>query len=177
MIAYRKDRLVARGGHEINTWEDLLQPKLRGRIAMTESSREFIGIALKAALSNKRTPSMSSNTEPVTHHAIGTTSRASHDSTSSSTTTSTVSRSRPSTNKPVGFNTSAAELKRRGYSEGDVADMLAQMREQIKLFSNRDHVRALTAGKRYHHVPMYLYMNACGGLVMFEIVDTASQYR
>jgi len=35
LIAYRKDRLLRRGGHEITDWADLLQPQLKGRVAVT----------------------------------------------------------------------------------------------------------------------------------------------
>ncbi|KAF5832125.1 hypothetical protein DUNSADRAFT_12136 [Dunaliella salina] len=47
LIAYRKDRLLRRGGHIILDWADLLQPQLQGRVALTDSSRELLGLALK----------------------------------------------------------------------------------------------------------------------------------
>eukprot|EP00983_Pelagomonas_calceolata_P037494 1136355-Pelagomonas_calceolata.AAC.1 len=47
LIAYRKDRLLRRGGHIILDWADLLQPQLQGRVALTDSSRELMGFALK----------------------------------------------------------------------------------------------------------------------------------
>jgi len=47
LVAYRKDRLLRRGGHAILDWADLLQPQLRGRVALTGSSRELLGLALK----------------------------------------------------------------------------------------------------------------------------------
>ena len=40
-------RTPRRGGHPIEDWTDLLQPKLEGRIAWTDSPREFVGAALQ----------------------------------------------------------------------------------------------------------------------------------
>ncbi|MEW5310112.1 MAG: hypothetical protein WDW38_001941 [Sanguina aurantia] len=48
LIAYRKDKLLAVGGHAICDWADLLQPKLKGKIAFLDSSRELVGAALKS---------------------------------------------------------------------------------------------------------------------------------
>ena len=39
--------LRRRGGHPIEDWKDLLQPKLEGRLAWTDSPREFVGAALQ----------------------------------------------------------------------------------------------------------------------------------
>lgn len=36
------------GGHAICDWADLLQPKLKGKIAFLDSSRELVGAALKS---------------------------------------------------------------------------------------------------------------------------------
>ncbi len=36
-----------RGGYPVEDWKDLLQPKLEGRIAWTDSPREFVGAALQ----------------------------------------------------------------------------------------------------------------------------------
>ena len=36
-----------RGGVAIQDWSDLLQPRLRGRLAFSDSPREFVGVALK----------------------------------------------------------------------------------------------------------------------------------
>lgn len=47
MVAFRPDSLCRRGGHEIKDWSDLLQPRLRGRLAFLDSPREFVGVALK----------------------------------------------------------------------------------------------------------------------------------
>lgn len=40
-------RKLARSGHEIRDWEDLLHPSLRGKLGMGESPREALGIAFK----------------------------------------------------------------------------------------------------------------------------------
>ncbi len=48
MLVAKRDQLAARKGrHAITRWQDLLQPGLRGRIALPEAPREFVGIALK----------------------------------------------------------------------------------------------------------------------------------
>ena len=36
-----------RGGVAVQDWSDLLQPRLRGRLAFSDSPREFVGVALK----------------------------------------------------------------------------------------------------------------------------------
>ena len=36
-----------RGGVPIHDWSDLLQPRLKGRLAIPDSPREFVGIAFK----------------------------------------------------------------------------------------------------------------------------------
>ncbi len=36
-----------RGGYPVEDWRDLLQPKLEGRIAWTDSPHEFVGAALQ----------------------------------------------------------------------------------------------------------------------------------
>ncbi|KAJ9529617.1 hypothetical protein QJQ45_014377, partial [Haematococcus lacustris] len=47
LVAVRADRLRRLGGRPVRDWEDLMQPALRGRVAMTDSPREFVGVALK----------------------------------------------------------------------------------------------------------------------------------
>ncbi|KAI8466668.1 MAG: hypothetical protein J3K34DRAFT_379213, partial [Monoraphidium minutum] len=47
LVAYKRDALLRRGGRPVRDWADLLQPQLRGRIAFSGSSREFVGAALK----------------------------------------------------------------------------------------------------------------------------------
>uniref|UniRef100_A0A7S0RPJ7 Uncharacterized protein n=1 Tax=Chlamydomonas leiostraca TaxID=1034604 RepID=A0A7S0RPJ7_9CHLO len=96
VVAYRRDRLESRGGRQISDWSDLLQPKLEGRVAMTDSSREFMGIALKT---------------------LG-----------------------------FGFNATARQLAAGGVGVQELAGALRALRKQVKLFSARDHVRALSAG-------------------------------
>lgn len=39
--------LCRRGGVAIKDWPDLLQPRLRGRLAFSDSPREFVGVGLK----------------------------------------------------------------------------------------------------------------------------------
>ncbi len=106
LIAYRRDRLLARGGRRIADWSDLLQPELRGQVAMTESARDFLAASLKAAAGNS-----------------GTTAAAA-----------------------VGFNSSAAALARMGLGEKECVGAARALWQQVRLFSNRDHIRAFTAG-------------------------------
>jgi hypothetical protein len=54
LIACRQDRLLRRGGSPVTDWADLLQPALKGKVAMVESSREFVGVALKVGLFGNR---------------------------------------------------------------------------------------------------------------------------
>ena len=46
VIAYRKSR-IEKLGIEINDWEDLWNPKLKGLVSLPDSPREVIGLALK----------------------------------------------------------------------------------------------------------------------------------
>jgi spermidine/putrescine-binding protein len=47
-LDFRKDLLVHYGGHHITDWGDLLQPKLKGRLAFVDSPRELLSAALKS---------------------------------------------------------------------------------------------------------------------------------
>ncbi|KAG2487410.1 hypothetical protein HYH03_013979 [Edaphochlamys debaryana] len=96
LVAYRRDRLLRRGGTPLLDWSDLLQPSLKGRIAMTDSPRELLAAALRS---------------------LG-----------------------------LGANAGAAELAAAGLSEQDLKDRVAALRAQVRLFSSRDHCRALQAG-------------------------------
>ena len=44
----RKDRLIHYGGHHIKDWGDLLQPKLKGKLALADFPRELLAAALKS---------------------------------------------------------------------------------------------------------------------------------
>lgn len=48
-LSYRLHLLntFRRGGVAIQDWSDVLQPRLRGRLAFSDSPREFVGVALK----------------------------------------------------------------------------------------------------------------------------------
>ncbi|GLC41238.1 hypothetical protein PLESTB_001084100 [Pleodorina starrii] len=48
LIAYRRDRLLRRGGSPVLDWSDLLQPALEGRVAMLESPRELLAAAVRS---------------------------------------------------------------------------------------------------------------------------------
>ncbi|GIL68080.1 hypothetical protein Vafri_21393 [Volvox africanus] len=50
LIAYRRDRLLRRGGDPILDWSDLLQPSLAGRVAMLDSPRELLAAALRSLI-------------------------------------------------------------------------------------------------------------------------------
>lgn len=47
LIGYSPTRLRMAGGHPVRDWADLLQPALKGRIALPEAPRDLVGIALK----------------------------------------------------------------------------------------------------------------------------------
>ncbi|GIL81389.1 hypothetical protein Vretimale_1058 [Volvox reticuliferus] len=48
LIAYRRDRLLHRGGDPIIDWSDILQPALAGRVAMLDSPRELLAAAVRS---------------------------------------------------------------------------------------------------------------------------------
>lgn len=48
VVAYRKDKLLHYGGRHIQDWGDLLQPKLKGHLALSDHPRELLAIALKS---------------------------------------------------------------------------------------------------------------------------------
>jgi hypothetical protein len=96
LVAYRPDRLLRWGGRPVLDWPDLLQPQLKGKVAFVDSSREFVGIALKT---------------------LG-----------------------------VSFNTTAAGLAAAGVDAGALRRRVDELRLQARLFSGKEHVRALGAG-------------------------------
>ncbi|KAK9817763.1 hypothetical protein WJX72_001828 [[Myrmecia] bisecta] len=96
LVAYNNDKLVKWGGVPITDWSDLLQPRLKGKIAFMDSPREFVGVALKT---------------------LG-----------------------------LPFNARARDLAAHGLTVEDVRRRIEQLREQVRLFSNQEHTRAVTAG-------------------------------
>lgn len=96
LLAYKPDRLVHYGGRPILDWPDLLQPRLKGRIAFLDSSRELVGVALKI---------------------LG-----------------------------LPYNATAAECAKSGVGAAQLRRQVQELRSHVRLFSNRDHVRAFTAG-------------------------------
>ncbi|KAG2428034.1 hypothetical protein HXX76_012019 [Chlamydomonas incerta] len=101
LVAYRRDRLLRRGGSPVLDWSDLLQPALQGRIAMVDSPRELLAVALRT----------------FDLERLG-----------------------------LGINSSAAQLAAAGVTEQALQERVAALRRQVRLFSGRDHVRALQAG-------------------------------
>ncbi len=53
LLLYRKDRLLRRGGRPLLDWSDLLQPLLRGRVAMVDSPRELVAVALRTLIAER----------------------------------------------------------------------------------------------------------------------------
>lgn len=47
LVAYRREQLRIKGVPALRCWSDLLHPSLRGRIGFIDSTREFVGVALK----------------------------------------------------------------------------------------------------------------------------------
>ncbi|KAL3137083.1 hypothetical protein ABBQ32_006668 [Trebouxia sp. C0010 RCD-2024] len=95
LVAYNREYLCKRGGVAIRDWSDLLQPRLRGRLAFLDSPREFVGVGLKT---------------------LG-----------------------------LPFNCSQAQLEASGITVGQLKERLQQLRLQVRVFSNHEHTRALTA--------------------------------
>lgn len=95
LVAYNSDNLCRRGGVAINDWSDLLQPRLRGRLAFLDSPREFVGVALKT---------------------LG-----------------------------LPYNCTYTQLQNSAITLQQLQQRLQQLRNQVRLFSNREHIRALTA--------------------------------
>lgn len=88
--------VVSLGGAPVLDWPDLLQPRLKGRLAVIDASHEFVAIALKS---------------------LG-----------------------------LSANTRASQLSAAGVSYSMLQQRVAALWAQTRLFSSRDHIRALQAG-------------------------------
>lgn len=95
LVAFNTDKLCRRGGVAIHDWSDLLQPRLKGRVAFLDSSRELVGVALKT---------------------VG-----------------------------LPYNCTYSQLCKSDVSLQQLQQRLQQLRDQVRLFSSRDHTRALAA--------------------------------
>ncbi len=146
LIAYRRDRLEARGGHAVRDWCDLLQPQLEGRVAMTDSSREFLGAALKAALPAPLpgAPAAAAATGEAAVAKPRSAGRRGGEGGSSQPAVAAASGPAGG----VGFNSCAEALAARGVGAEEVAEAARALRRQVRLFSSRDHIRAFSAGAR-----------------------------
>ncbi|GBF91197.1 hypothetical protein Rsub_04866 [Raphidocelis subcapitata] len=121
LIAYRKDSLLRRGGRPIRDWSDLLQPQLRGKIAFSESSREFVGIALKT-LSSEARDAGRGGARGASEAAAAAAAAA------------------------LGFNATPAALAAAGVTRAAARARTRELLAQARAFSDRDHVRTLMAG-------------------------------
>lgn len=150
LIAYRKDRLLRRGGHPILDWSDLLQPQLQGRVAVTASSRELLGLALKT-LGVGYNPRWAWIVFCLLLLCISLYEQSGHAMRCSYLPVSSLVK------LPCPFigldhrlliaTRSVAELEAAGVTEEVLAQRLHLIRKQVKLFNSNDHVRALQAGE------------------------------
>ncbi|EFJ52374.1 hypothetical protein VOLCADRAFT_103032 [Volvox carteri f. nagariensis] len=119
VYAYRRDRLLRRGGRPILDWCDLLQPALAGRVAMLDSPRELLAAAVRSLAAENA--------------GLGDGGGRGVDGGKSGRAW-------------VSVNASARELAAAGISEEVLQGRVAAFRRQVRLFSSQDHVRALQAG-------------------------------
>ncbi|KAK9845493.1 hypothetical protein WJX81_007872 [Elliptochloris bilobata] len=96
LVAARKDKLLRWGGRPIRDWGDLLQPRLRGRLAMVDSPRELVAVALAT---------------------LG-----------------------------LPLNATAADVLMAGVGVDGLRARVDELRQQVRVFSSREHTRALAAG-------------------------------
>ncbi|KAI8106845.1 hypothetical protein M9434_001499 [Picochlorum sp. BPE23] len=96
VIVFRKDRMARWSNSRISDWDDLLNPKLKNRIAFMDSPRELIGIALKT---------------------LG-----------------------------LSYNADVEALQACGVSQENLGMRVRRLIAQAKVISNKDHVRAYSAG-------------------------------
>ena len=99
-------------------WSDLLQPQLKGRIAFSASSREFVGIALKTLAGESGGGGARSPSGGGGSGGVGV----------------------------LGFNSGPAELAAAGVPRAAARDRVRALLRQARAFSDRDHVRTLMAG-------------------------------
>ncbi|PNH05673.1 hypothetical protein TSOC_008056, partial [Tetrabaena socialis] len=121
LIAYRRDRLLRRGGTPVLDWGDLLQPALAGRLAMTESPRELVAAAVRSLGSGPGAGGGGGGEAGLGGAGEG-------------------------GRRLLSVNASAAELAAAGVTEQVLRERVGALQRQARLFSSRDHVRALQAG-------------------------------
>ncbi|KXZ49432.1 hypothetical protein GPECTOR_21g658 [Gonium pectorale] len=125
LVAYRRDRLLRRGGRPLLDWSDLLQPELAGRLAWADDPRELLAAAIRSlAAEAAEAGAVEAGGEEGGEGGRGGARRRGW----------------------VSVNASAAELAAAGVTEEALAERVAAICRQVRLFSSRDHVRALQAG-------------------------------
>lgn len=128
LLLYRKDRLLRRGGWPLLDWSDLMQPLLRGRVAMVDSPRELVAVALRTLIAEREQQQQQQERQE----------RGQQGSKEGAVAGRRDAR--------LSVNASAAELAAAGITEDVLRERVAALRAQVRLFSSRDHIRALQAG-------------------------------
>ena len=153
MIAYRSDRMDRLRGRPIVDWADLLQPQLKGKIAFPSSTRVLLAIALmtlglspNASYSQIKGLTSSHLSSPISpHHLYRESKHAPLPPASSSSQSSSESSS---SNNADSGHLKGCEVLHSGHLKGCevLQHRVMELRGQALLFSDRDHIRAFTAG-------------------------------
>ena len=135
LVAVKADALARRGGRPVREWRDLLQPALRGRVAFPESSREFVGIALRTLAEDAAAAEGATEGEGSGGGGGGAEAAGGAGS-------GAARRYPPG----LGFNADASSLAAAGVAPAAARARVRALLRQARAFSDRDHARTLAAG-------------------------------
>eukprot|EP00201_Polytomella_parva_P008355 CAMPEP_0175062156 /NCGR_PEP_ID=MMETSP0052_2-20121109/14003_1 /TAXON_ID=51329 ORGANISM="Polytomella parva, Strain SAG 63-3" /NCGR_SAMPLE_ID=MMETSP0052_2 /ASSEMBLY_ACC=CAM_ASM_000194 /LENGTH=538 /DNA_ID=CAMNT_0016328129 /DNA_START=512 /DNA_END=2125 /DNA_ORIENTATION=+ len=146
LVLVRDDKLrKRRGAVAVRRWKDLLQPALKGRVAIPESPREFLAFVVRTLEDDlieverekeREKERREDKAEIGLGEKEGKTQNRNNDSGESLRTK----------RKRLGVNATAEELEALGITREMMLNRAKEIRKQVKLVGEADGLRALAAG-------------------------------